>query len=156
MGGDDLKPARAAALRYLKTRDRTVAQMREHLEKKEFSRTAIESTVSDFQEMGYLNDARFAERFIQHRMESRHWGRHRLADELRKRGISREQIQLALEEALAEVNESDLALTCAEKKMKSLSGLDTQTARRRLAQFLQRKGFSQDTVYQTLEALVPW
>ena len=156
MQGDGLKPARAAALRYLKTRDRTVQQMRDHLAKKEFSEEIIEATIRTFHDLGYLDDNRFAERFARNRMETRQWGRRRIADELRKRGISRDVAHAMLDEVFEELDESDLALACAEKKIRSLTGLEKPTARRRLAQFLQRKGFGPDAVFKTVNTLVPW
>ena len=47
--------------------------------------------------------------------------------------------------------EKDLALDCASKKLASLSGVEPQKKARRLAQYLQRRGFSTDIIYETLK-----
>ena len=57
-------------------------------------------------------------------------------------------------EALRGVNELEEALAVAEKRVKTMGGLDQAVIKRRLAGYLSRRGFSMDTVYRVLERVL--
>ena len=156
VSGDDSKRARSAALRYLGYRDRTVREMRDYLERKEYSPAVVRQTLAYLQDSGFLDDARFADRFARSRVENRRFGRFRLKQELIKKGVEDAVAEQALDAVFAEVKERDLARASGEKKMQGWRGLEVRKIRQRLAQFLQRQGFSADTVYETVEDLAPW
>ena len=49
--------------------------------------------------------------------------------------------------------EKDLAAQCALKKWVSLKGIEKEKKKQRLVQFMQRRGFSSDIIYQSLKTL---
>jgi len=49
-----------------------------------------------------------------------------------------------------------LAEICAAKRLAKMKNLDKVKQRRRVAQFLQRKGFTSDIVGETLNKLIPY
>ena len=77
-------------------------------------------------------------------------GRRRLKDELRQKGVDREVVEQALEEA--ELDEYPAALELARKRLPSLRGDEPLAQRRRLAGFLQRRGYGWDVVGRVLDA----
>src|SRR5690606_33834641 len=56
-----------AAYRYLARRDRTVFELRRHLEGRRVEPDAIEHAVAELCEQGYLDDARYARTFAEDR-----------------------------------------------------------------------------------------
>jgi SOS response regulatory protein OraA/RecX len=62
----------------------------------------VEPLLERLKERGWLDDHRFALGFARFRAEHRRYGRHRIARELRQKGISDELIEEALAAALPE------------------------------------------------------
>ncbi len=151
---DGFKRALRAALRYLGYRDRSVHEMRDYLAGKDFSPLEVSKTLDYLIESNYLNDARFAEQFARSRLEAKRFGRFRLHRELQSKGIEEALVDRVLSGLFQEVDAMDLARACAEKRQSALVGLPPQTARRRLAQFLGRKGFAADTVYRVVDEML--
>jgi regulatory protein len=85
------KKARSAyqtALNLLSRRDHFRRELVEKLRTRNFHAKEIESAIARCEELGLLNDERVAQRFVEVRSADRGWGPHRLAAELRRRGLS--------------------------------------------------------------------
>jgi regulatory protein len=69
--------------------------------------------------------------------------------------VSREVVDAAISEGMREsmTSELELARAAAEKKWRSLAKLDTSIARRRLGAFLQRRGFTGQSVRAVLREI---
>ncbi|HEX9020886.1 MAG TPA: regulatory protein RecX, partial [Nitrospirota bacterium] len=102
----------------------------------------IESVIAHLIRLGYVNDGAFARQWALSRIRLRGFGRRRIEQELRGKGVSRDIILEVLSEAFQEPSEADIARREAEKKRKSLSRFAPEVQRRRLAGFLERRGFS--------------
>ena len=152
---EELKKAQRAALKYLSYRDRSEFEIRERLSQKEFSQEVVGEAVRWLTDLGYLNDERFALNWSRYRVSTKKFGAYRLRNELSAKGITTEIIDQALRVVYSETNEGDLARTLAQKKISQLKGVDPKSKSRRLAQFLQRKGFPSDTVFKTVKQLLP-
>ncbi len=151
----ELTRAKNAAYRYLSYRPRSRAEVEAKLQDKEFSEAVIQRVLSDLSRLGYINDEKFADQWAQGKVRLRGLGRRRIERELRDKGISREMIRKTLAEVFADAPEDDVALREAEKKLKNLARYESEVRRRRLAGFLERKGFSFETIRQVFQAL-PW
>jgi regulatory protein len=77
-----LQHALDLSYRYLGFRDRTVLEVRRHLESKRVEPDTIEQTVAELLAQGYLDDARFARRFAEDRRTLDHWGNERIERKL--------------------------------------------------------------------------
>jgi regulatory protein len=62
-----LQAALDLSFRFLGHRDRTVAEVRRHLERRRMEPAAIDAAVAELERQGYLDDARFARRFAEDR-----------------------------------------------------------------------------------------
>jgi regulatory protein len=93
---DLLQHALDLAYRYLGHRDRTVAEVRRHLAAKGVEDPVIDDTIAELQEQGYLDDARFAQRFAEDRRTLDSWGAERIERKLRDAGVPAEHIEVAL------------------------------------------------------------
>ena len=109
-------------------------------------RTIIDQVIERFSELGYLDDADFARRWIQTREQLAPRGTRLLKQELRQKGIDADLADEAL--ADADLDELETATRIAERRLPKMTGLDRDTQRRRLAGYLERRGFSHDIVRQ--------
>lgn len=147
-----LQRAKDQALRLLSVRARTVHEMHERLGRAGFSTDIAGQVVDWLLELGYLDDERFAQDWIEYRMRFKPKGRFALMQELRQKGISRE----VAERALAHVDlaaEVELARSLAAKRWKAEGGDGDEGVYRRAYASLTRRGFRPEAVRRALSYL---
>jgi len=145
------KTAKSQAFKHLAYRDRSKKEVAQYLKKKGHPPSVIQKTTEDLEKLNYINDHRFAMEWGRWRVEGKKFGKKRLAHELSAKGVSSQIIETTLNTLYDSYPEQNLALACANKKLASLHGLEPEKKRRRLAQYLQRRGFSTDIIYETLK-----
>ena len=147
------KKAKTQAFRFLSYRDRSHWEFAQYLEKKEFPHPVIQQTLDYLTELNYINDQRFALQWSQFKISKNKIGRSRLYIELSGKGIDKDIIEKTLNVIYEDNPEKDLAERCARKKWVSLKGVEIKKKKQRLVQFMQRRGFSSDIIYQSLKTL---
>src|SRR3990172_3092952 len=88
--------ARSRSLRLLAFRDRSESEMESHLRAAGFDVEVAQDTVRWLRGLGYLDDNRFAMRYVAERIEAG-WGKRRVRAELSRKGLEREVIESALD-----------------------------------------------------------
>ena len=145
-----LKTAKSQALRYLAYRDRSERELILYLGKKGHAPSVIQKTLQDLAKLNYINDQRFAMEWGRSRIEEKKFGKERVRNELSAKGVANHIIETTLNSLYNSHPERDLAQACVSKKLASLRGLEPEKKTRRLVQYLQRRGFSADIIYETL------
>lgn len=108
------KSIEEVALLYLSHRERSEAEVREHLKGKEFSTEEVEEVLRYLKEFNYLNEERYCEAFL--RMgTAKGRGPLRLKQELRMKGISSEVVEGQLADYFEGGQEKENALKEARK-----------------------------------------
>ena len=146
-----LKTAKNQALRYLSYRDRSKLEVTQYLEKKEHPQPIIQQALDALIELNYVNDQRFALEWGRYKINKQKLGKSRLYAELLNKGIDKEVLESTLAILYEDNPETELAIQCARKKMNSLQGVEKDKKKRRLIQYLKRRGFSADIIYQSIE-----
>ena len=136
--------------RYLGRRDRTVAEVRRHLEAKRCEPAAIDAAVAELSEAGYLDDAAYAQRFAEDRRELDGWGAERIARRLAAIGVDREVIAAACE---ARDHESELEAAVELLRRRFRVPPETDRDRDRALGMLVRKGYDLELAYDAVRAL---
>lgn len=138
------------ALRLLSTRGRATSELSRALFRAKDRPRAddVQWAINRLTEQGYLDDARFAEQFVSDRAATRGWGKVRLRQELRRRGVAPSHVERALARADedAALDDSRSALDVARKWRRTHSARDPDRDRQRLYSFLARRGFSPDVI----------
>ena len=148
-----LKRGKNTAYRYLTIRPRSRKELADKLQDKEFSDPMIDAVLEHVTRLGYLDDGKFAAQWAASRIRSRGFGRRRLEQELRIKGISSAIIKDTLNTLLEEAPEAETARKEAEKKIRTLTRFEPEVRRRRLAGFLERKGFSSEIIRTILRTM---
>jgi regulatory protein len=144
---DSYEAAYQNALHLLNYRPRSSAEVRKNLEKHGYDPEVIEQVLERLGRSGLVNDGQFAQTWVDNRSEFRPRGRRLLSMELRQKGLDDE----AIESALSELDEEELAAQAALKYRRKLQGLPKPDFRRKLAGFLARRGFGYDVIEPVLE-----
>ena len=153
-----LEAARGVAYRYLGFSARSRAEIERRLEKDEFPPDVIAAVIVELEAQNYLNDAQFAQDWIADRADRKKYGKGRLKAELQRRGIDKELIEEAMED-VAEEEEVKRALAAARQKWhpERIAEADhesRQAEKRKIAAFLQRRGFSWAIIKQVFAQLM--
>ena len=91
-----LQHARDLAWRALNRRDHTVAEIARLLARRRVEPAVIDTVVGELCEQGYLDDARFAQRFADDRRRLDDWGAERIERRLLALGVERDQVAAAV------------------------------------------------------------
>lgn len=144
--------ARSIALRLLTHSQRSRAQLAEAMAKKDVPDEVATRVLDRFTEVGLINDAEYAEMLVRTRHSERGLARRALAMELRRKGITDEDAEVALATIEPEDEES-AARDLLARKARSSHGLDPVKRRRRLMGMLARKGYSAGLAHRLITEL---
>ena len=150
--------ARDAAVKYLGRGMKSTQQVRDKLSEKEYSSESIDDVVDLLSQRGYLDDIAYATAFISQKTKINNFGRFRIEQELRAKGVSEHHIYVAYENIDWDEQEDDLtaATRALEKKVRH-KDLDQITADpkelQKLKSFLARRGFDFDTIDRVFDNL---
>jgi len=146
---DNRERALQQAYLFLSYRARSEDEIRQNLRKHEYPEAVIEETLERLQQDGFANDKQFARAWVENRNTFRPRGRRALAMELRQKGIDDETIQSTLEG----LDEETLAYEAGLKKASRLGALEWSDFRKKLGDFLSRRGFSYSVTASTVKRL---
>jgi len=138
------------ALRYLGPRDRTLFEVRAHLERRDVRDPVLGEAIFRLEELGLLDDAAFARRFADDRRELDGWGRERIVRRLRERGVDRETAEAAAR--LEEGREGELAAALAVLERRFAAAPREPRERERAFGVLVRKGYDPELAADAIRA----
>lgn len=134
--------ARAICLRLLTGSARTRKQLGDALHQRGIPEEAAQGVLSRFEEVGLIDDAKFADAWVESRHHGRGLARRALARELRTKGVDPATVDTALGQLDSE-QEERTARELVDRKLRTTRGLDREKRIRRLAGMLARKGYAE-------------
>jgi regulatory protein len=141
---EEAAQAKATALNLLARRPRAEKELATGLRQRGYGAAAIQTAVERMRELGYLDDADFARRWVASRAGVSPRGGRLMELELRQKGVAQDVAREAVDEA--DLDDLSAARAVAETRLRRLADLDEPTRRRRLSAFLARRGFSPEVI----------
>lgn len=141
------------AVRLLARKAMSMGELALALHQENYDESAIDQVIRECVDRCYLDDLGLAERILEKAEQRKKLARSALRRELKARLIDDAVIEMAL---LATTDDDELTKMreVAEDRARRLTGLDRQTAERRLSGYLSRRGFSGGKLHQVVrEAL---
>jgi regulatory protein len=144
------------ALDLLAFRARATKELRTALIRKGEEAPNVEHALERLTEMGLLDDADYARQYARTKIMGPGFSRRRLQAELARRGVARDVADGAIEAAFAEddVDGDAILERVAARKLRSLAALEPTTRRRRLYEFLARRGYESDDIRRVMDRLL--
>ena len=130
------------AILFLSYRARSESEIRQNLRKHEIPEPIIEQTLERLRQDGLANDNHFARAWVENRSTFRPRSRRMMAMELRQKGLGDEAVSSAVES----VDDEALAYEAAQKRAPRLKALEWNEFRKKLSDFLARRGFSYSVI----------
>lgn len=130
------------AMLFLSYRARSESEIRKNLRKHEIPEPTIDQTIERLRQDGFANDNQFAKAWVENRITFRPRSRRMMAMELRQKGLDDETVQSAIEA----VDDEASAYEAARKRSTRLKALEWQDFRKKLSEFLARRGYSYSVI----------
>ena len=141
------------AIGALGRRMRTVAElkrlMREKVREQPHAELLLDVVIARLKEQKYLNDTSYAESYSRFRKENEKFGRRRVVQDLKAKGVHADVIEKTVGAAYDEVNEEQLARQYLARKR--LRKPEDQKQAARIFRNLMRAGFSTRTIFRILK-----
>jgi len=135
-----------APVYYLSYRPRSESEIRERLQRRGFNGDSIEAVIAKLKEQGLVDDMAFAQFWKDNRQSFSPRSRWLTRLELRQKGVADDII----DQVVDAVDDADSAYRAALSKARSLPLSDYQSFRRRLGDYLKRRGFGYEVINQTI------
>lgn len=142
------------AWRMFGYRPRSREEVRDRLLRKRFTENTADWVIEKLEGSGHLNDRIFVRLWIRDRVEIKKFGRHRIRGELLSKGIDGETINVELDSIYPPNKEVRTASDLAGMRLQRYIGLDERVIRRRLCQYLLRRGYSAGTAQTVVRELM--
>ena len=141
------------AVAFLAGRARSRREMKERLLRSGYRPCTVEMVLYKLEKEGLLDDADFARQWVDAR-SARRMGRGRIAQELRRKGVSAREAEEALE-GLSEEEQLEGAIVLVEKAMtRTPSGEDPRKTAARITAMLARRGYDYDTAREAISRVM--
>ena len=134
------------AYRTLSTRDRTVAEVRAFLERKQVASEAVDHAIAELTAAGLVDDERYARLFAEDKRGIERWGSQRIERDLHRRGVPGHLI----EAALAGTDRDDEFATALGLLSEKLPPCESDRDRDRAWRLLVRKGYEPEMAYEAV------
>ncbi|MBI3804870.1 MAG: regulatory protein RecX [Nitrospirae bacterium] len=145
--------AKQTAYRMLSYRDRSIKEIETKLAQKGYSEAVVTLVIASLKEANYLDDDRFAHQWVRLRTEHRHLGPLRLKRELQEKGLSPEITEEAIQRLSTEGDPVAPAEAALRRRFKDPASLRDMKTRQRAYAFLQRKGFTTETIFKAFKKI---
>ena len=135
-----------AAVQFLSYRPRSEPEIRQRLQKRGFNTDSIEAAIGRLKKQGLVDDRSFAQFWKENRESFSPRSQWLIRLELGRKGVADDII----DQVVATIDDEDSANRAALKKVHQLSGSEYRDFRRRLGEYLKRRGFSYGVIESTV------
>jgi regulatory protein len=142
LAADAKERAYQQAMLFLSYRARSESEIRRNLRKHEIPELVIDETLERLRQDGLANDTEFASAWVENRNAFRPRSRRMMTMELRQKGLDEEAIRSAVEN----VDDEASAYEAAQKRAARFKGMEWNDFRKKLSEFLARRGFSYSVI----------
>lgn len=148
---EEKKKAKDRALNFLSYRDRSEKEVRTKLKDVGYDENIINWVIVELKRLRFLDDKRFAQSYAQTQMITRPMGEYFLRRELKHKGLDTELIEHTVEKVYEEKDQFSVAMELAQQRKKRYRNIDDLKAKKRVSDFLLRRGFGWDVVSEVIE-----
>lgn len=137
---------------YCVYQDRCHDEVQQKLRELNMIPQAADVIIAHLIEHDFLNEERFATSFARGKHRIKHWGRMRIVNELKARHISQYNITRALKE-INDVEYLEIFNVLAEKQWEQVKESNIYKKKRKVMDFLLRKGYETSLIQEKLSDL---
>ncbi len=144
-----LTDALRKAASFCAYQERTQQEVRDRLADWDIRGDDAEAVIAELIAQNYLNEERFARQFAGGKFRVKGWGKRKIQQHLKQRGISGHNLQTALQE----ISSADYRATLTdllEKKKRAMRDDNPLVVKQKLVRYALSKGYESDLIWQVL------
>ena len=138
---------------YCAYQERCHQEVRQKLMAMHMIPEAIDIIIVHLLEHNFLNEERFAKTFVSGKFRIKSWGRSRLTYELKKKGISKVNVNQALK-GITNEDYTEVFNDLAEKKANAIKETNVYKKRKKLIDYLLYRGWESHLVYEKTTEII--
>lgn len=143
------KNALLEAAHFCAYQERTIQEVKKKLKSWDVSDEDAEEIIKRLVEDGYLDQERYAQSFARGKFRTRQWGRLKIEQEMRRKGLDSEDRKTGLGE-IDENQYLESLKSLLAKKSASLKDTDPRVRKQKLVRFALGKGYESGLVWKIL------
>lgn len=147
-----LRQALLKAASFCAYQERTRKEVHQKLADWGIERANADGIVAELEEQKYLNEERFARVFAGSKFRQKKWGRLKIKQEMKMRGLPNDLIQMGLSEIDGDDYESTL-LDLLTKKNREVRNDEPRTRQQKILRFGLSKGYESDIIWEIMKQL---
>jgi regulatory protein len=143
--------AKLKAADYCAYQERSQQEVRNKLYSYGLHQDEVEQVISELITEKFINEERFARAYVGGKFRMKKWGRIKIIQGLKQHKIS----EYCIKKGLSEIDEDDYNETIQaliDKKKAYITGGSPQLIKKKLAAFLQQKGYESNLVWESLNS----
>ena len=142
------------AVRLLAAKPRSVAELRDRLMEKNWTKLEIvNAVIAKLEEYKYLDDPQYANDMAASKLRQKPQGRRKLQQTMSRKKLSRETVDRAIINAFEKNPEADLIDRAIEKRLRLKGRPETREDTKRFVDHLMRQGFGFDLIRAKLDEI---
>jgi regulatory protein len=146
--------AREYLFRILSRRDHSRKELKDKAYRKGYSGDYVERILDEFESKEYIDDHKFAMTFTQEKLEFNNWGPYKIRNQLFKKGISKGVVEQCIDEVFGEQEIKESITELIRKKKKRYLREPEDKRRKKIFDFLMRKGFNSEDIIKYMDELL--
>lgn len=135
-------------LKYATLRPRSEKEVKDYFKRKKVHESLYKELFNRLKRLELIDDEKFAEWWVEQRLEFKFKSKRELEFELRNKGIKKEKIEEVLRKT--KIDEEKTARELLEKKAYKWHALSQQEARQKMSQYLAGKGFGWEVIEKVI------
>lgn len=148
---EDLVAIREACFRYLSRRDHSSFELKQKVKKKGYKEIDVELVIKNLSESGYINDEKFAAKFVEEKTELNQWGPKKIKSHLYKKGVARKIIGNVLSHKTDDLQLQHICVDLVMKRKRHfLRETDDYKRKQKIYRYLAGRGFSGSVIKKSL------
>ena len=146
--------AREYFFRILSRRDHSRKELKDKAYKKGYSGGYIDQILDEFEEKEYIDDRKFALKYTADKFEFNDWGPYKIRTQLFKKGVSKHIVEECIQKSFTADDIRDSMVTLIRKKKKRYQREPSDKRKKKIFDFLLRKGYDSDHIFKHIDELL--
>jgi len=148
---EEYQGAKDYCLRLLGRRDHSSKELIDKGLQKGLDKKTLKEVTRELEEKKYIDDLEFARRYTKEKFHINNWGEHKIQIHLFKKGISRSQINMVLEEILSDEASFKLMEKLVHKRSAHFKRADAGARKEKLHRYLAGRGFPSRLIFKHID-----
>lgn len=147
--------AKSYLMKLLARRDHARRELMTKALRKDYTKETIEDVLYELEKKNFVDDAKFAEKFVEDKMKHNKWGPSKIRSHLIKKGIKKEYIDRAIDRTFGGLDlEETYKNLVLKKKRRFLREQDRFKRKKKVFDYLCRKGYKPGDIMKYIDGLL--